>query len=296
MNTRKLLFALATASVLALMAGWSVWRSGQAQQSNMDQRLRTFRSASAQAANIPLEPASTISGLERTLGEAIRAADYVSVDAAQLPRGAAERLAADASELLRHRFGAGSAAGYVQWRREAGYRLRGSEELQTKCLVQEVHRYLFKQELAAGADWDELQAKVLTAMDTHGGGRHRVDKIASDAAGVAVAVKRLTPADPSWPAVGGVVGDLLDAGNLISTHWPWREAPLDPDSLLQANGEALVAQVSLLAQMGDGSVRPMTLSHVWDPAAGRWWHFATHVGNKVGGEPGRTSDAAGVTL
>lgn len=220
-------------------------------------------------------PAGASTEVDRLVRSAI-ASDSIASDA--LPADARERLATDVSRFLGARFGDGSADEYIRWRREAGYLPREIEDLRQNWFLDQTYEFLFHEPVPDDVPWNELHARVVAAMDRLTHGEHRLDRIASAPGAVAVVVKRLTRADPSWPPVGALPGELLDTGNAIATSQSWWTAPIDVEDLLERNGEALVAQVAFVGEFGNGARRPISLSHVWDPDRRRWWLVAIHVG------------------
>lgn len=274
--------------IVLVGVGVGLWAfSGRSREPSAEhiEHQRRFDAAKATAGSLPLVPLGTVDRLEDLVRGRL---DQVAVPAG-LPAGSAAQLASAVGGFLAARFGDGTPQDYIRWRREAGYEPRSLDDLRATWFLDETHEFLFGRPAPDDAPWEELHAAVLSGMDRARGGRHRLVRVAGTADGVAVAVKRLTRVDPSWPAVGGVVGELLDTGNTISSNHPWWKPPTDDRTLLAERGEAVVAQVSFVAEFGDGTRRPVTLSHVWDPVRNRWWLIAAHVGVTRRGIP-RQSD------
>jgi len=279
------------AVVFVLMAGvgvgWWTYSRGHERISEEEKEIHErFRSAREAAMTFSVVPPDDRKRLLPILSGVLEAQAFSE---GGVPDTARERLAGDVVEFLHARY-ADSANAYIAWRRRAGYRPRSLSELRERWFLDLVHELRFGEPAPKDADWEELHARMIEAGDRADGGRHRLAGVAADAQAVAVSIKRLTRSDPRWPPVGGVVGELLDTGGTIHTSKSWWAPPVDAKALLEDRGEAWVGNVGFIAEFGDGTRRPLSLSFVWDPERRKWGLFAAHAGvDRRGAPTGRTS-------
>lgn len=130
------------------------------------------------------------------------------------PLTPAQRAAlADAvTAFLDSRFGPDAPSGYAARLRSDGYAIKPLEELKDHCLIESVAPKYFGAAGLPQASPEELFEQFIRANDRFAGGKWRLTKLAPSPAGISVATKILTPADPRWPPVAGTVGQALDFG------------------------------------------------------------------------------------
>lgn len=272
MTSRRLAVVLAVCLAGGGVFWWS--SSGALGRRSAHDQQQSARFVSSQRAikelAIPrhVDPAALTSGLAPLL-------DDPALNG--VPATIRTRLSEDVAEFVQSRYGQ-SAADYIRWRRERNYREVPLPELRRRWFVDQTYEHVFGKPLPPQADWDELHTALIEGLDAADGGRHRLAGLATATNAMAVSVKKITPADPRWPALGGLVGGLLDDGNVIYTSIPWWSPPHTERDLLRRQGEAWVANVGFVGQFADGARRPVSISMLWDPVAGRWSVISMHFG------------------
>lgn len=284
--------------IIVLVGMGAAWigfaRSRASLAAERSERVNEFATASHEGTSIAIAAPSQTDAYRSDIEEAVRHADLVRIEEGRLPAGAQAQLVQTVSEFLAIRFGNGSAGQYGRWCEEQGYRLRDPDELIRLCLADSAYEELFGRPLPEDVPWRELHAQILAGYDTFRGGRSRLVGVASDPRGWSVVCKRLTLADPAWPNLDGLVGTLLYAGNVTMTTWPWYAPPFSFRERLIDRGELLVCNIGFLGRFGDGALRPVLLSMIWDDDRGRWWLSSLGIGAPLGDRPGTLKDAAGV--
>lgn len=202
-----------------------------------------------------------------------------------------EQLAQEVGGFLSTRFGEDTTSSYIDWRKSGGYQLVPLEELKDKWFLDQTHEFLFGSSIPEGTDAETLYTSIADGMDKSRNGRHRIVGVSADPGGASAFAKVLSQSDPSWPALRGVVGDLLDTGSHISTSMSWWRGPVDYREKFTTGASLLVAQVGFLAEFGNGQKRPVSLSCVWDDRKKRWFIDSVHVGASLN-DPGEGSSDA----
>ncbi|MCL4221957.1 MAG: hypothetical protein KJZ65_11390 [Phycisphaerales bacterium] len=209
MKSRRLAVVLAVCLASGGVFWWS--SSGALGRRSAHEQKQNARFVSSQRAikdpAIPrhVDPAVLVSGLAPLL-------DDPALNG--VPETIRTRLSEDVAEFLESRYGQ-SAADHIRWRRERGYREIPLPELQSRWFIDQTYQHVFGKPLPRQGKWDELHTALIAGVDAADGGRHRLAGLATATNAMVVSVKKLTPADPRWPALGGLVGSLLDDGNVI---------------------------------------------------------------------------------
>ncbi len=285
-------------SIVVLVGVGSAWlgivRSRARISAEHSERAAEFATASHEGASVAIVAPSETEAYRAGIEDAVRDADLIRMDEKRLSATVQAQLVETVGGFLAMRFGGASPDAYWQWREAQGYLLRESEEMIDLCLVDAAYEELFDRPLPEGVPWRELHAQILAGYDTFRGGRSRLVGIASDRRGWSVVCKRLTLADPDWPNLDGLVGSLLYAGDVTATTWPWHAPPFSSRERLIDRGELLVCNIGFLGRFGDGALRPVVLSMIWDDERGRWWILSLATGAPLGDRPGTIKEAAGM--
>ncbi len=284
--------------IIVLVGIGAAWlgfvRSRASLAAERSERINEFATASREGTSIAIATPSQTDAYRSGIEEAVRHAVLIRMEEGRLPDRTQAQLVQTVSEFLAIRFGEGSADQYGRWCEEKGYRLRDPDELIRLCLADSAYEELFDRPLPEDVPWEDLHAQILAGFDTFRGGQGRLVGIASDPRGWSVVCKRLTLADPAWPNLEGLVGTLLYGGGITTTTWPWHAPPFSFREQLIDRGELLVCNIGFLGRFGDGALRPVVLSMIWDDDRARWWLSSLASGAPLGDRPGTIRDAAGI--
>jgi hypothetical protein len=190
----------------------------------------------------------------------------------QMPKGSGplDALQRKFARFYALRFLAPDADQYINWRRNAGYRLRDYDELNGMWQIEKDHAAIFNEPASKDRDLDAMFRKFFAVGLTVSNGSAKPVKIADMADGLATVVGVVTSPSQPRPSVAGVMGAEMWQGKTSGTTRNWWNAPISWRDVLKRDRRVVWAEIGIVTTLGDGAVHPRVHSFFWDPARGMW--------------------------
>lgn len=196
-------------------------------------------------------------------------------DGRATPR-AVEDLRDVALEFLRARMTADTADAYIDWMRSQGYRLKTTAEFEPRYgpLRMNANR--------AGSDASTVEGVFRALWDHPPSSRAVPNAIAVGPDAMAIEIATSNHNQGFTARLSGTLGEQLWHGGSAATCRFWFQPPATRKGLVERAGEALAAQVGVVAVHKGGDRHPIILQLFWDPATQRWWIDGVNVTNYQG--------------
>ncbi|MCW5765299.1 MAG: hypothetical protein KIT68_04920 [Phycisphaeraceae bacterium] len=198
----------------------------------------------------------------------------VKLDADQVdtPTEDVHAVVAAATDLFAHRFMRKDPAGYIAWRKSAGYRFR------TRDQILKAGGEAASYEAAAGAPprddqtLEEIFAAVWRYVEANSDASTKPAYIASVPEGLAIRFGELDPSGPRrYPRPVGIFGTALWMAPVSGGYTMWFAPPCDVGALLKSRVRVRSATFSAIVECVDSSRYALTFRMVQDPDSRRWY-------------------------
>lgn len=187
--------------------------------------------------------------------------------------GLADSLRETVTEFLIERYTAATADDYIHWMQSQGYRFKSLEQFEQK------YGPIAIRASAAGVQSTDPE-EVFRAMWSHPPSRRAVpDGICADEKAPLIVVAKSNTNRRFTATLEGALGYELWHGGQIANCRVWMEAPVTREQIVLARGEAIAAQVGVVATVPGAGRRPIHIALYLDPQHKRWWIDSVTVGN-----------------
>lgn len=183
-----------------------------------------------------------------------------------------------ATEFVLARYSVEGAADYIAWMEAHGYRFKSADEFSS------AYGPLSAQAARAGITGTD-PAEIFLAMWDHGPSRRASPNgICVSPEAIAIVIGETNRQRPFTGELSGQLGyDLWHGGGIANCRF-WMRPPVARETIVEARGRVVAAQVGLIVTGKGSTRRPVILGLFLDPAKERWWVDRVWVTNHISRE------------